>query len=205
MLMGLLYLIAGGQRKGKVEEHVLKAINYYLLVSLTLLEYSNQHDLTTEFSFASIGFSLLFLYLMGKLEQRKVVVQINKQFQRFSSQINPKVERLFIIAALVFFIVGIFLPQLTENPVNLWFYDTIKSIYETPLIGWIIKIVGLFFTINMIIRGLVFVRKVINGILGRENHDRSQNPFDQNGSTFTQQDEHNYDGEYVDFEEVDDN
>ena len=106
---------------------------------------------------------------------------------------------------------------LGENKINLWFLDTIKDIYDTPFLGWIFGIAGVFFLLSMFQKGIQTIQNFINTITGKKTNEskKANNPLndimnqfenlkkDENPFTKNQDKVDIEDDLYVDFEEVD--
>ena len=58
-------------------------------------------------------------------------------------------EVLIITLSLLAFISFIFFPEYAENKVSLWFHDSIVDIETTPIFGFIFKVIGFIFIVNL--------------------------------------------------------
>ncbi len=181
--VGIRLLTIGRQRQ-TAEIYILKAVQYLLLVNVTFLICYDQNiqglDVTSQLVFGSI---ILLMYFMGKFQNRKNKQQLFKLYTNGMLQsdfgFNVRAEIAVIVMSLAVFVLFWFYPQWAENPVSLWFQSSILNIEDTPIFGFIFKVIGFFFLLNILI-------KVINSIMmllsGRafQNNQRSDNRKDDN-------------------------
>lgn len=78
-----------------------------------------------------------------------------------------RIEIALIVISLSFFIACIYFPFLAENRISNWMKDAIINIEDTPIFGFIFKIVGFFFLFsifNKIIQSffMLFAPKQVN-------------------------------------------
>jgi hypothetical protein len=196
--MLLLRMITMGERKGIFEEHLLKSVNHFLIATLAASYALNK---TIEDGLAGNGYIvatliMLYLYMVGKLERRQMLMQMQQgfggQMKSLVKPVNKKVGMVYLALTLVFYSVCVFYPQIVQNGFTQWFYITIQDFYDTPIIKWILMIVGFFFLLNILFRGVMQTQKLINGIA---------NPHQNNNDHF---DDNNGNDDFVDFEVVDD-
>lgn len=160
--LGIRLLTIGRQRQ-TTEIYILKAVQYLLLVDVTFLICYNQNipglDDTSQLVFGSI---ILLMYFTGKLQSRQ-----NKQmmFKIYSNGMlqndfgfNIKTEIGVITLALAAFVLFWFKPDYAANSISVWFQDSILNIEDTPIFGFIFKVIGFFFLMNILM-------KVVNSIL----------------------------------------
>lgn len=181
--VGIRLLTIGRQRQ-TAEIYILKAVQYLLLVNVTFLICYDQNiqglDVTSQLVFGSI---ILLMYFMGKFQNRKNKQQLFKLYTNGMLQsdfgFNVRAEIAVIVMSLAVFVLFWFYPQWAGNPVSLWFQSSILNIEDTPIFGFIFKVIGFFFLLNILI-------KVINSIMmllsGRafQNNQRSDNRKDDN-------------------------
>ncbi len=108
---------------------------------------------------------------------------------------NLKLEVILIVASLAFFVLFWFFPEFATNPISRWFHDSILNIEDTPFFGFIFKVIGFFFLLNLIVKMMNGITFLLSG--GKIQGGRQvQNPFGK-------EDQQNNDNEFVDYEEVD--
>jgi hypothetical protein len=134
---------------------------------------------------------------------------------------EPMYDRNLEIATIgigiVNFVVCIFYPTILGNTFINWFSETIHGIYEAPIIGFIFKVIGFFFLVSIIFKGVTSIGRAL-GLLPpppetNANFDMNmftnmQNgPFGQGQNPFGQQDQDDEDKDddgFDKYEEVDD-
>lgn len=150
-------------------DYTLRIVRYFLLVSVTAnyITRFESGDLSTNAGMTNliVGALVMALYLLGKLQNRAVLSQLanNPLFARLASSVDPKIERFLLLGSVVWFVVCIIYPYLVDNSLVNWFNDSIISIYETPVIGWIFRIIAFFFLINILLRAANVIGRLLNG------------------------------------------
>lgn len=168
--MILMTMIAMGERKGIFEENLLKAANYYLLASLSAMVVVAKvnETLASHYGYQIAGLIMLYLYMLGKQERQRM--QFMMQGGRFGNFTNIKrtqnkqVQQIYLLATLTLFAASVMYPEIMDNGVNRWFMTAIVDIKDTPIIGWIIKFVGVFFLISIIFRGGLYLNRFLDGL-----------------------------------------
>ncbi|MFN3916337.1 MAG: hypothetical protein ACK4K0_01235 [Flavobacteriales bacterium] len=166
LIFKLLTLPSVGNR---LEGYILKAINFYFLASLTAmkaLDYMNNRELdnTGKKAYLITGAIVLYLYLYGKMQRNKFRLQVSGNFSNIKISNKLKGEEWLIPLALLLYSFSMLYPQILDNSVNTWFYNSINDLYNAPVIGWIIGLVGIFFLIGMIFNGLAATGRLFQRI-----------------------------------------
>ena len=200
-----------GSRSRQIQDYAFRIIKYFLLVSVTanyIVKYQNGfngENGEAGWTNLVLGVIVLGLYLMGKLQKRAMMNMLAKHpiAGRFSVSIDPKVERFLLSGSLLYFIVCIQYPAMVDNGVVNWFTESIVSIYNTPVFGWIFAIIGFFVLINIIFRGARVIGSLVTGQPINEPQNMGgmgerSNPFEQ----FREQQQQ--DDGFVDYEDVTD-
>lgn len=172
--MLLLNLITMRQEKGRIEEYILKAGNLYFIACLTAL---SLHDPPSDIrlsqeAFGATGLVVLGLYLLGRLKTQRFRMKVSQgtmgRMQLQQKKPNVKIETGFMLATLVFYSVAVRFEAVAVNDATLWFYNSVWDIYHTPVIGWIIKVIGFFFLLNILFSGMGVLGGFVNRLLGNE-------------------------------------
>lgn len=164
----LLVNMLKGQNENQTTTYGLRIIKYFFLISVTanyIVKYQSGESGGTNIASLILGVIVLGLYLMGKLRNRTMINQLsnNPMFARFANSIDPKVERVLLIGSVVYFVFCMLFPAMVDNaPVN-WFTQSIMSIYDAAIIGWVFSIIGFFFLINIILRGANVIGSIVTG------------------------------------------
>jgi hypothetical protein len=198
-----LRLLTGGRQRSLGEIYVLKAIKYFLLVDVTFLFCidENQVHLVVMNQVIIAGIVLL-TYFLGKLknsQNRTAVFQMMRAGQAPNvpkAGFNLKAEIGLIVASLIFFILFWFFPEIASNAVSRWFHESILNIEDTPIFGFIFKIIGFFFLVSLIFKMINALTFLLNG--GKL---PGSNGRDNNGLGGGSQQKN--DDQFADYEEVD--
>lgn len=198
LFMLILNMITAGQRKGVFEEYLLRSGSYYFIVALTALASTTPEHFNglSEQSMAVIGLIVLFLYLLGKMERRKrmrIQIQGNVFGNLRINQQEPdkKVEMFFLIGGMALYTACLKYSEIAMNDATLWFYRAIKDIHDTPVIGWMIKLVGVFFLLGIFFRAVMVMQLFMMRLTGQTPPKRGNDPQQR-------------DDDYDDFEVVED-
>lgn len=190
-----LNMLSGGRTRTVSEVYFLKAIKYLFLVDVTFLFcLDDAQNLISTFNIVIAGLVLL-TYFVGKLQNQQNRIAM---FQMMGAGMTPKqttfnlrVEIGVIVLAISVFSLFIFFPDVAKNPISIWFHKSIINIEDTPIIGFIFKVIGFFFLVSMIF-------KMLNGF----NYLISGKPFVQASSSFQAFSKNKKDDEFDDYEEM---
>ena len=190
-----LNLLSGGRTRTISEIYFIKAIKYLFLVDVTFLFcLDDAQNLISTFNIVIAGLVLL-TYFVGKLQNQQNKMAM---FQMMGAGMTPKqttfnlrVEIGVIVLAIGVFSLFIFFPEVAKNPISIWFHESIINIEDTPIIGFIFKVIGFFFLVSMIF-------KMLNGF----NYLISGKPFVQASSSFQSFTKNKKDDEFDDYEEM---
>ncbi|MDR0801677.1 hypothetical protein [Fluviicola sp.] len=163
----------------------LKTIQYLLIADVAILFCTDNPNgnLATSITTGLI----LLMYFVGKVQnmQLRSVMMIQIQGRTLSEAHKPKMGFEFGIVALAMAVFGFLLwnPNFAENKISSWFYSNIADIENTPIFGFIFKVIGFFFTITMLLRMVNALSILFSGKAfgkGPDNDDQNnpnQNPF----------------------------
>jgi hypothetical protein len=161
------------------EKYFFEVINIFILISISALltqeEIIKQNN--NQFLIITVGILVIYSYLTGRLQPKRLRIQINN-FKYTNEVYNPYYESLLIITGIVYFSFCINHPYLAENTLSLWFYKSAKSIYHTPVLGHIAAFFGFLFMIYIIFQSIIITLQVINVIIHKLTGN--PNPFDDN-------------------------
>tara|TARA_B100001093_G_scaffold150164_1_gene142892 strand:- start:221 stop:988 length:768 start_codon:yes stop_codon:yes gene_type:complete len=210
-------------------DHFLSALKFLLLSNLTFSKCLQcvQENSTSIFELTFIyiiGGTVLSLYIFGKLNKKKSMLSfmsnigLKGKFNINSYNLkNLKYENHIAGITIVFFTACIAFPLFGEiinnNPLNIWFYNTIKGLYQAPILRGIFGISGLFFMASIFQKGIATIKDLVIKLSGQKPKEMGENPLEEvfknvNGNPFSESKESekiNIDDDlYVDFEEMDD-
>lgn len=173
-----------------------KTLQYLLIADVAIIFCTNNPNgnLSTSITTGLI----LLMYFIGKVQnmQFKAMMSIQIQGRALTEGVKPKMGLEFGIVALAMAVFGFLLwkPEFAENAVSSWFYKNIIDIEDTPIFGFIFKVVGFFFTIGMLLRMFNALSVIFSGqAFGRNRNDNNRNQSRNN----ERQDNH-----FDDYEEV---
>lgn len=194
-------LLSAGRKRSIIELYSVRAVRYFLLVNVVFLFCMEVgHRNLTETTLLSIAGLVLFIYFLGKFQNsqnRMMRVQMFRDGVDLSKMplgkiLNPnyntQAEIIVISIALVCFVGFLFFPNFAYNPVSLWYAENISKMGEAPIFGFIFKVIGFFFTLNLLL-------KLASGLTFLVSGGASQNRFNQNNNQ--------NDDDFTDYKEVD--
>lgn len=191
----LIYrMLTGMSERPLIETYIFKALNLYFLVSLCSMltvEYISKPG-APKILLTVIGIAVLYSYLAGRLQRSKVMLQMNN-LRLSAERVNMTWESILILAAIVYFSFGITHPEILVNSANVWFNQSVKDLYDTIIIGWIITFFGLLMLMVNLVRSVMVTAGAITWLMDRI---AGRNNDNNSGNT-------NNDG-YTDYEEVQD-
>ena len=145
--------------------YFIKAFGSYLLVSLTaMLTLSALQDNPNILSIILFSFIGVFILYMGYASnyceaQEQAVREYDYELMR-----SYQYEGIFMIGALVLYIVTLFVPIIAVNPLTIWLFNIIGWAYNLKVIGWLLGIGGALFLLSIIWQG-IFVSGIFIGSL----------------------------------------
>jgi hypothetical protein len=190
----LLRLLTASRKRTLVETYLIKSVKYLFLVTVTFLfclgDLNTHMIVSYQVVLAGI---VLLMYFIGKLQNSQNRVAIFQTLGRGIPKsplfmFNLKAEIGVILGALSLFVVLWFYPSLATNGVSKWFHGSILSIEDAVIFGFIFKVIGFFFILNMIVKMIGGITFLLNG---------GKKPAPSNG---IENDSDNDD--FVDYEEV---
>jgi len=185
--IGIRLLTVGRQRQ-TTEVYILKAVQYLLLVDVTFLICYNSEftklDLNSQLVYGAI---ILVMYFVGKLQRGQSKQMMFKMYTNGMMQnemgFNLKAEVAVIAMSVIAFTLFYFFPDYAINPLSLWFKDTILNIEDTPIFGFIFKVIGFFFLLNIIMKVISSVMLLVSG-RGFQRNNRNDNDNSRNNDRF---------------------
>ncbi len=192
----LLTLARGGRTKTVLEEYLLKSVQYFFLVNVTFLFCVQKEDssilMPNELILAGL---ILIIYFTGKLQNRQnrsaIFKMAGNPMPAISTMFNVKAEIIVITFSILFFTAFVFFPDYAQNPISLWFYNSILDIESTLIFGFMFKVIGFF-----VLTSILF--KLLNGF----SYLLSGAPLVKVNRQFQSRNK-NDDNKFDDFEELD--
>ncbi|MBL1281176.1 MAG: hypothetical protein COA33_012935 [Fluviicola sp.] len=193
-------LISQGRKRSLVEVYIIRGIKYFFLVDVTFLFcFDNESFNMLELSRVVFAGIILLTYFIGKLQKnqnRSSLMNIaggmsGRPMMKKQSSFNMQFETVIIAISLIAFAFFWFYPAFAVNPVAEWFHESIVNIEDTPIFGFIFKIIGFFFLLSLIFKMVNALTFLLNG--GKINTQNDD--FDDTNSL-------GGDSHFDDFEEV---
>lgn len=164
-------LLTSGRQRTVGEVYLLRGIKYVFLADVVFLFCidggASKMNYLNQLVLAGI---ILLTYFVGKFQNNQ---NRNRIFQVFTNAtralpkqltlFNLRAEIAVIVLALTVFTLLNFAPQYAENPISVWFYESIVDIEDTVFFGFIFKIVGFFFLLNLFFKMINGINFILNG------------------------------------------
>jgi hypothetical protein len=179
-------ILSAGRSRSLGEIYTIRALKYIFLADVTFLFCLSDLDssmvMVNEIIFAGI---ILLTYFIGKLQNNQVRTKMFNITAPGMSQgkdkFNMKIELGVIALSIIAFSLFWFFPQYASNPISNWFHESIINIEDTPIFGFVFKVIGFFFLItlfakmvsafNFLLSGQAFKKGVSNSYKEERNDD----------------------------------
>ncbi|HZH87364.1 MAG TPA: hypothetical protein VFD77_08605 [Brumimicrobium sp.] len=170
LIMLAISLLRGGRPKQVFEVYLIKAVRYIFLADVILLFSVQQAGDILLLNDLLIAGLILLIYFVGKIQskqQRQSLFSFRGQANipgmgDFMNKLKPafdlRFEILVVVLALGAFVGFYFAPHLASNVIANWFLESILNIEDTPVFGFIFKVIGFFFLLSVIM-------KIVGGIM----------------------------------------
>lgn len=160
-------LLTAGRQRSLNEEYLIKLFKYIFLTDVTFLfAFQNAQENPMDYYVIISGFVLL-IYFIGKLQKKQnqlAFIQFSgSAFPQRQINFNLKYEITTISIAGLLFAFFVFFPNYSSNAISLWMYETIIDLVDTPIFGFIFKVIGFFFLVNIILKMVNTVMYFITG------------------------------------------
>jgi hypothetical protein len=182
-------LLRGGGKKTIPEAYILKFIRYFFLVDVTVLFALDINEGFLAIDKAVMAGLILLVYFLGKLQNAQLRTQMFKVQglggANFLSQFKPvfhyKSELLVISLSVIIFALLLIFPDYAANPISTWFYESIIDIEDTPVFGFIFKVIGFFFVLSIFMKLASAFTTLLSGRpneRGEDNDEGEDDHFD---------------------------
>lgn len=154
-----LRLLSAGRKRSLGEVYIIKAVKYIFLADVTFLFcFSGSNSSLYVVNQVILSGIILLTYFIGKLQQnqnRSIIFNFaGAGVPNMQPIFNLRAEMFVIALALMVFITFWFFPAYAVNPISQWFHDSILNIEDTPIFGFIFKVIGFFFLLSLIFKML---------------------------------------------------
>jgi len=199
-----LKILRRGKRKQLIESYSIKLVRYAFLADVIFLFSRDQSNSELTLNNFMVAGLILMIYFVGKIQSK----QHQNSFlnirggdntagvQNLLSSIKPIFDIRFevgvVVLSMLLYVGFYFAPDWSVNPISNWFLDSILNIEETPVFGFIFKVVGFFFLLSVLF-------KIVNGFFSIFNGGkRSQG----NSEVDNEQDDEQDDDHFDDYTEI---
>lgn len=193
LIMLAISLLRGGKPKHLFEVYLIKTIRYVFLADVIFLFSIQQAGDILRINDLLIAGLILLIYFVGKIQskqQRQSLFSMRGQgnipgmgdvLNRIKPAFDVRFEALAVVLALGVFTGFYFVPYLASNAISNWFLESILNIEDTPVFGFVFKVIGFFFLLSVIM-------KVVGGLMtiltGGKRVEPEQNEGDDDDDRF---------------------
>ena len=143
----------------------LRVLGSYFLVSLWGL-FTAAYTLTIDESYSMlyyiVGGAILVSVMASQLQRQRI------RHMMMGMQVSRRrmfIEWSFIGLCLVYYVLTLIYTQIVDLVPLHRILEGVQWIYDTPVIGWIVKIVAFFFTLVMVFRGLNLITSALDRMI----------------------------------------
>lgn len=161
--------ITSGAVKSELSNYLVKGVKYLFLVNVIFLFSVSDTEAKIELRALVPVMLILFLYFVGKFQknQNKNIFLSRMGIQSNAVQFNSRYEMVLITLSLLVFILFILEPSIAQNNIAKWFKITIIDIETTAIIGFIFKIIGFFFLLDILTKTMNAFQFIIARIVSK--------------------------------------
>jgi len=151
-----LAILTAGRKKTLIESYAIKLIKYVFLVDVTFLFCLDLSGETISLYNLVVTVLVLLIYFIGKLQnkqqQQAMFQMMGNGIMNMRNNFNIRAEIGVILTSIAVFILFVLQPQLAANPASIWFHESILNIEDTPVFGFIFKVIGFFFLLSILFK-----------------------------------------------------
>lgn len=161
--------ITSGAVKSELSNYLVKGVKYLFLVNVIFLFSVSDTEAKIELRALVPVMLILFLYFVGKFQknQNKNIFLSRMGIQSNAVQFNSRYEMVLITLSLLVFILFILEPSIAQNNIAKWFKITIIDIETTAIIGFLFKIIGFFFLLDILTKTMNAFQFIIARIVSK--------------------------------------
>ena len=161
--------ITSGAVKSELSNYLVKGVKYLFLVNVIFLFSVSDTEAKIELRALVPVMLILFLYFVGKFQknQNKNIFLSRMGIQSNAVQFNSRYEMVLIALSLLVFILFILEPSIAQNNIAKWFKITIIDIETTAIIGFLFKIIGFFFLLDILTKTINAFQFIIARIVSK--------------------------------------
>ncbi len=131
----------------------LGAIVFASLCSLVVINHSQDNDISILYSI--IAGILLFLNLVGSTSQARNSLQRETDYiKKLKLEAELELDYIYWIIALVAFVLALYIPILSANPINYLFIYISEWLMSIKFVNWLITGASVFLIISLTLKGI---------------------------------------------------
>ena len=181
-----LSLVRGGRKKMVFETYLIKFVKYFFFVDVTLLFCLDSAQSNVDIGRVTIAGLVLLIYFVGKIQTNQMrksmfsvqgnMAGMQEMMKRMQPVFDIRYEIVVIVLSIGIFTTLIFFPQWAVNPISNWFLETILDIEDTPIFGFVFKVIGFFFMISIFMKVAQGFMTMLTGggIINNSKDDQSE-------------------------------
>lgn len=194
-------ILRGGRPKQLFDVYFIKTIRYVFLADVIFLFCVDQAGGLVLLNDLLLGGLILLIYFVGKIQSKQQrqsffamrgkanLPGMDDMLKRIRPAFDVRFEIGVVVLALLVFFGFYFAPYLASNTISNWFLSSILNIEDTPVFGFIFKIVGFFFMISVLVKIANAIMTLLFGSRrndddGINHNDRFENKQDNNDDHF---------------------
>jgi len=156
--------------------YLIKAFGSYLLVSLiallTLYTIESNPGIGSLILYPLIGVFTIYMAEASRAYEAEKQAAMDYDYEALRVL---RYDGLFIVGAVILFVVTLFMPIIAVNPLTQWLFGVIDWAYNLPVIGWILRIGGVLFLLSMIWYGILLSVILIGSLIGKIRREPKSN------------------------------
>jgi len=146
---------------------VVKSAQVYFLSAITALLtlraiQDNHNTFMAIMRYVLLGLWLLYMSLGNTLYQKRRAVHSDEVLKE-----AIKYDVIFIIGALVLFLVVLLIPRIGFNFLTLGILDIIAKIYNLPIVGWVVGMLATVYLLYVLWTGLIISGMLFSTLLSK--------------------------------------
>ena len=178
--MMLINILRGGRAKQLLDVYFVKTLRYVFLADVIFLFCVDQAGGLVVLNDLLLGGLILLIYFVGKIQskqQRQSLFSVrgsanlpgmDDMLKRIRPPFDVRLEIGVVVLSLLIFFGFYFAPYLASNAISNWFLSSILNIEDTPVFGFIFKVVGFFFMISVLVK---IANAIMTLLFGRRKDD----------------------------------
>ncbi|HLV42928.1 MAG TPA: hypothetical protein VKY37_11665 [Brumimicrobium sp.] len=198
LIMLAISVLRGGRPKQLLEVYLIKTVRYVFLADVVFLFSVQQSDGIALINDLLIAGLVLLIYFVGKIQnkqQRQSLLSMRGQanipglgdvLNRIKPAFDLRYEIVVLILVFSIFSGFYFAPHLATNTISNWFLESILNIEDTPVFGFVFKIIGFFFLVSVLMKVTGGIMTVLTGGVKRSSKGFDKNEDDDHFDDYTE-------------------